>query len=45
MTEPTFDADGFLDSLTPTMLADGSPIDWSEWDNVLHNSEFGDGPF
>ncbi len=45
MTEPAFDANGFLDSLTPTMLADGSPIDWSEWDNVLHNSGFGNGPF
>ncbi len=45
MTEPTFDANGFLDSLTPTMLADGTPIDWSEWDNVLQNSEFGNGPF
>ena len=41
MTEPAFDANGFLDSLTPTMLADGSPIDWSEWDNLLHNSGSG----
>ena len=45
MTEPTLDGDGFLNSLTPTMLVDESPIDWSEWDNVLHNSEFGNGPF
>ena len=45
MTEPAFDANGYLDSLTPTMLADGSPIDWSEWDNVLQHSDFGNGPF
>lgn len=45
MSEPIFDANGFLDSLTPTMFADGSAIDWSEWDNLLQNSELGSGPF
>ena len=45
VTEPALDENGFLDSLTPTMLADGSPIDWSEWDNVLQHSDFGNGPF
>ena len=43
--EPMFNVNGFSDSLTPTMLVDESPIDWSEWDNVLQNSDFGNGPF
>ena len=42
--EPMFDANGFLDSLMPAMFAGGSPIDWSKWDNVVQNSEFGNGP-
>ncbi|KAK3167806.1 hypothetical protein OEA41_004252 [Lepraria neglecta] len=45
MTEPTFGTNGFLDSLMPTMLADGIPIDWSEWDNMLQNFEFQNASF
>ena len=45
MTEPTFGTNGFLDSLMPTTLADGIPIDWSEWDNMLQNFEFQNASF
>ena len=44
-TEPTFDTNDFLDTLTPNMAADGVAIDWSDWDNMLQDFEFPNASF
>lgn len=44
-TEPTFDTNGFLETLMPNMVADGIAIDWSDWDNMLQDFEFPNASF
>ena len=36
---------GFLGSLTPNVHADGTPIDWSEWDYLLQDFELQNASF
>ena len=38
-------SNGFLGSLTPNVLADGTPIDWSEWDYLLQDFELQNASF
>ena len=39
-TEPTFVTNGFLETPTPNVVADGIAIDWFEWDDMLQDFEF-----
>lgn len=44
-TESTSGSNGFLETLKPDVLADGTPIDWSEWDYMLQDLEFQNASF
>lgn len=45
MNESTSSANGFLETLTSNVLADGTPIDWSEWDYMLQDFELQNASF
>ena len=38
-------SNGFLESMTPNVLANGTPIDWSEWDYLLQDFELQNASF
>lgn len=42
---PESGTNGFLETLTSNVLADGTPIDWSEWDYMLQDFEFQNASF
>ncbi len=42
---PTGTNGGFLEALPPNVLADGTPIDWSEWDYLLQDFELQNASF
>ena len=43
--ESTSGSNGFLESMTPNVLANGTPIDWSEWDYLLQDFELQNASF
>ena len=43
--ESTSETNGLLETLMPDMLADGTPIDWSEWDYMLQDFELQNASF
>ena len=45
VSEPTSGTIDFLETLTPNVLADGTPIDWSEWECLLQDFEFQNASF
>ena len=45
MPESATGSNGFLENLTPNVLADGTPIDWSEWDYLLQDCELQNASF
>ena len=38
-------SNAFLENVTPNVLADGTPIDWSEWDYLLQDCELQNASF
>ena len=45
VAESTSSSDGFLENLAPNVLADGTWIDWSEWDYLLQDFELQNASF
>ena len=43
--ESTSETNGLLETLMPDVLADGTPIDWSEWDYMLQDFELQNASF
>ena len=43
--EPTSGSNAYLENVTPNVLADGTPIDWSEWDYLLQDFELQNASF
>lgn len=44
-TESTTGTTDFLETLTPSMFSEGTPIDWSEWDYMLQDFELQNASF
>ena len=45
MMETASSTNDLLDAVTPNVLADGTPIDWSEWDYLLQDFELQNASF